>query len=251
MLLAVDIGNTLTKFGVFDRDILIERFAITTPRDLDGQQLADSFTEKILAKLSDAVVCSVSPFGTSVIVDILQKNGIRAKIVTSDLDFGFKIFYGPLESLGCDRIVNAFSATEAYGTPIIVCSFGTATTLDVISENNYFLGGIIAPGMLISAACLRKNTSQLPEISIETPTGLLGTTTVDAIRSGIVIGHVAMVEGLLHRIFSKMGGEVNVVATGGFAKMIAAETQLLNVVDTDLTLKGLQILHKRFQFDHR
>jgi type III pantothenate kinase len=261
MLLAVDIGNTSTKCGIYDGEDLISRFFLPTTRDPNQiksdrvssptvKEGALQYQSKITgdtldAAISDAIVCSVVPDAAGAWMELLQAKGIKALRATNELDFGLTINYDPVSALGTDRLVNALSAIEKFGAPAIVCSFGTATTIDAIDKDRGFLGGVIAPGMKTAAEALKTNTSQLPNISIEKPDRLIGNSTTTAIRSGIVFGHVAMVEGLIERITREIGGKPVVVATGGFASLLAEMTGVFDHVDENLTLDGLRMLHGR------
>ncbi|MDI1241382.1 MAG: type III pantothenate kinase [bacterium] len=244
MLLAIDIGNSSTKFGIFDGESLLHKFSIQTKRDYTSDELLFDrlkVHEKdfIQVDIDTCVVASVVPELNDVISEVC--NGlfkIAPRYVDATWDFGFNIDYEPPSAAGADRLVNCFAAASKYGTPVVACSFGTATTIDVVSDENFYVGGIIAPGIATSAKALQLATSKLPGVSIEAPENVIGRSTVESIQSGIVNGHIAMVEGLLKRIDSK--GKV--VATGGFARMIAKQTTAIDVVDENLTLEGLKLL---------
>lgn len=242
MLLAVDIGNTSTKSGIYDGEDLLSRFSL--PTTLDPHQIK-IIGDKLSPAISDAIVCSVVPDSADAWMKFLQEKRINVSPATSELNFGFTVNYDPVSAVGTDRLVNALAAIERFGSPAIVCSFGTATTIDAVDKDRGFLGGIIAPGLRTAANSLKINTSQLPEISIEKPPHLIGNSTVTAIRSGIVFGHVAMAEGLIDRFTREIGGKPVVVATGGFASLLAEMTPRFDHVDENLTLEGLRILHGR------
>ena len=240
MLLAVDIGNTSTKFGIYAQKELLHRFSVLTTEIAKHPGLLDRgfpFTR--------AIVCSVVPEASTELLTLLGQYKTEAFQVTNDLDLGLTINYEPCSSLGTDRLVNAFAAVEKYGVPAIVCSFGTATTIDVIDKDRVFLGGMIAPGIRTSAEALKLNTAKLPEISIEVPEKLIGNSTASAILSGIVFGHAAMIEGLIDRFKKELGERPIVIATGGFASLIGQMTAVLDKIDPDLTLDGLQMLDGR------
>lgn len=247
MLLAIDIGNSSTKFGIFDGEELLHKFSIQTKRDytveellFDRLKLVES--QFIQVDIDTCVVASVVPEINSVISQVCDKLfKIRPQFVDSTWDFGFTIDYDPPEAAGVDRLVNCFAAAAKYGTPVTACSLGTATTIDVINADNVYIGGIIAPGMATAAKALQLATAKLPNVPIEKPEGILGKTTVDSIRSGIVNGHISMVEGLLAKIAH--GGKV--VATGGFSSLVAPEIKAIDVVDENLTLEGLRRLAGR------
>lgn len=244
MLLAIDIGNSSTKFGIFDAESLLHKFSIHTKRDYTAEELLfDRLKvfekEFIQIDIDTCVVASVVPELNSVISQVCgELFKISPRFVDESWDFGFSIDYDPPSAAGVDRLVNCYAAASKYGTPVVACSFGTATTIDVVSDENTYVGGIIAPGIATSAKALQLATSKLPDISIAAPDSVIGNTTVASIRSGIVNGHVAMVEGLLKRI----GSAGKVVATGGFARMIASQSTAIDIVDENLTLEGLRLL---------
>jgi type III pantothenate kinase len=141
--------------------------------------------------------------------------------------------------------VNAFAAAEKYGGPCIVCSFGTATTIDVVNSDREFIGGIIAPGMGLMAEALHLKTSKLPRVEIQRPESVIGNSTVASIQSGIYYGYIGLVEGIIPRMTGELGETATVIATGGYASMIASETDAIDTVDENLTLEGLRLIHKR------
>lgn len=247
MLLAIDIGNSSTKFGIFDGELLLHKFSIQTKRDYTVEELLFDRLKVheedfIQIDIDTCVVASVVPELNNVISQVCdQLFKITPRFVDATWDFGFAIDYHPPSAAGADRLVNCFAAASKYGSPVVACSFGTATTIDVVSADNAYIGGIISPGMATMAKALQLETSKLPNVTIESPETVVGKTTVASIRSGIVNGHIAMVEGLLKRI----GPNGKVVATGGFAKLIAAETAAIDVVDENLTLEGLRLLALR------
>src|SRR4030095_7414252 len=188
-----------------------------------------------------AIVCSVVSEIDASMGDFLRSVTRTDPIfINNSFDFGLKIDYEPLDSLGTDRVVNAFAAVEKYGAPCIVCSLGTATTIDVVSAGREFLGGIIAPGIDAMAEVLHLKASKLPKVEISEPESLIGTTTLASIQSGVYHGYVAMVEGLLEKIREEFEVE-KTIFTGGNAKVVAREA---NIVDHDLMLDGLQRLHR-------
>jgi len=242
MLLAVDIGNTSTKFGIFKGEELVSRFS--TPTTTDHKLILENVGTR-LAEVTAAIVCSVVPDASAALLEFFSQKQIDAGLASNDLDFGLSINYTPLSSLGTDRLVNALAAAQKYQSPILVCSFGTATTIDVIDEDGVFLGGMISPGLKTAARALSLNTSQLPEVAISKPDTLIGTSTQSAILSGIVFGHVGMFEGLVNRVVVELGKKPSIIATGGYASLMKEMTNIIDCVDMDLTLRGLQILHSR------
>ncbi len=238
MLLAVDIGNTSAKFGLFDGTTLLEKFTIPTQRNADSSFFKNELAPR-LHFLDSAIVSSVVPEFDEPLSKFL--NGafdVETIRVDSTFDLGMTIRYEPSMAVGTDRIVAA-SAAMKYGTPVIVCDLGTATTIDAVDHDKKFLGGTIIPGMLTMASSLKQKTSKLPDIQIERTENVIGNTTELSIRSGIFWGYIGLVEGLVARIRTELGGSPKVIATGGFSEMIAAETDCIDIVETDLILRGL------------
>ena len=247
MLLAIDIGNSSTKFGVFDGESLLHKFSIQTKCDYTVEELLfDRLKvyerEFIQVDIDTCIVASVVPELNGVISQVCgELFKITPRFIDASWDFGFTIDYDPPTAAGADRLVNCFAAASKYGTPVVACSFGTASTIDFVNERDEYIGGIIAPGMATMAKALHLAAAKLPEITIEKPKTLLGKTTEAAIQSGIVNGHIAMIEGLLKQI----GGAAKVVATGGFSRLIASKTTMIDIVDENLTLEGLRLLSIR------
>jgi len=250
MLLVVDIGNTLIKFGIFDSNTLLTKFSIPSLRDYTNEDILAAVGLNLDLPLENAILCSVVPeIDETVAILIAEKCGVDARVVRNDQDFGLKIKYEPLSAIGSDRLVNSFAATQKYGTPCIVCSFGTATTADVVGVNNEFLGGIIAPGMETMAKALHLSASRLPDITIEKPPTIIANNTVDSIRSGIYFGQMGMIEGIIQRMTDDLETRPAVIATGGFAQVVEDETSVIDIVDENLLLEGLNLLFKRLYTD--
>ena len=253
MLLAIDIGNSSIKFGIFDRDSLFHKFSIQTKRDYTADELMfdrlklvdDQF---IQIDIATCIVSSVVPELNAVIAEVCRELfKVTPSFVDASWDFGLNINYHPPEALGVDRLINAAAAAWKYGLPSIVCSFGTATTIDAVNAAGDFLGGVIAPGMLVTSKALELMTAKLPSVPIEMPGTVFGNTTVSSIQAGIVLGHAAMTDGIIRRMLLETAGfsssaELNIVATGGFARLIAPEVPSITQVDENLTLEGLRML---------
>jgi len=244
MLLAVDIGNSSTKFGVFDGVRLKTKLSIPTKRDHTPTEIKERVGDTITASVDAAIACSVVPEVEAAVAGFASHFlQTEMRFVTSSDDLGLKFDF-PVDRTGTDRLVNSFAAIEKYGGPCVVVSFGTATTFDVVDRECRYLGGCIAPGMAVNAKALAQATSKLPEVEICKPENVIAQTTEGAILSGIVLGHVAMAEGLLQRIIKELDDKPCVIATGGFARFIAPDLGLIDHVDEDLTLEGLAMLHK-------
>lgn len=246
MLLTVDIGNTNTKLGVFERETLTTKISIPTSREFTPDVLAKVLTDKITQSIDAVIISSVVPQVDDVFREFISTQyNVTPIFVSHDLDLGLKINYQPPEDTGSDRLVNALAAVEKYGAPCIVCSFGTAMTIDVVNKDRELIGGVIAPGMKTLAAALKLTTSKLPEVEIEKPSKAIQNTTVDAIQAGIVLGYFGLVEGLLTAVIKEVGDDMKVIATGGFASLISENTDHIHIVDNNLTLEGLQRLYER------
>ena len=244
MLLVVDIGNSAIKFGLFEGETLQSKFSIPTKRDATVDEIKLAVGNR-LGNADSAIVCSVVPEIEAAMRSFLRAaTGADPVFVDNSFDLGLKINYEPLDSLGTDRLVAAYAAVERYGTPVIVCSLGTATTIDVVSAGREFLGGVIAPGMDAMAEALHQKAAKLPRVDITKPSSVLGKSTADSIRSGVFYGYIAMVEGLIER-FRKIVHGASVVATGGNAELVAEECESIEIVDVDLIPGGLNQLARR------
>jgi type III pantothenate kinase len=240
MLLAVDIGNSAIKFGLFDGETLTSKFSIPTKRNATSDEIKLAVGNRLSESIDAAIVCSVVSEIDEPMRDFLRSvTKADPLFVDNSFDFGLKINYEPLDSLGTDRLVNAFAAVEKYGAPCIVCSLGTATTIDVVSANREFLGGIIAPGLDAMADALSLKAPRLPNVATEKPENMLGNSTKESIQSGIYNGYVAMVQGLIEKISSEFGVE-KAILTGGNAKKLTE-----GIVESDLVLIGLRLLARR------
>jgi len=252
MLLVVDIGNTLIKFGIFDSNTLLTKFSIPSLRDYTNEDILAAVGLNLDLPIENAILCSVVPeIDETVAILIAEKCGVDARVVRNDQDFGLKIKYEPLSAIGSDRLVNSFASMQKYGAPCVVCSFGTATTVDVVGVNNEFLGGIIAPGMETMAKALHLSASRLPDITIEKPLTIIANNTVDSIRSGIYFGQMGMIEGIIRRMSNDLETRPTVIATGGFAQAVEDETSVIDIVDENLLLEGLNLLFKRLYTDEK
>ncbi|MBM4272725.1 MAG: type III pantothenate kinase, partial [Deltaproteobacteria bacterium] len=170
---------------------------------------------------------------------------VKPIIVEPGIKTGMPILYDNPREVGADRIVNAVAAYEKYGGDIIIVDFGTATTFDYVSKKGEYMGGCIAPGIMISSEALFSKAAKLPRVEIGKPKSVIGKDTVSSMQAGILFGYAGLVDGLVERIKSEVRSEPKVLATGGLAKIIASETKSIQIVDEMLTLEGLRILYKR------
>lgn len=250
MLLAIDVGNTGIAFGVFEGETLRATWNVAT----DLNKTADEYAVLLLNLLSrenlalsdidHAIIACVVPPLEPIFEELSQRYlGTSPLVVGPGVKTGVRVCLDNPREAGADRVVNAVAAHRLYGGPLIVIDFGTATTLDTISEEGDYLGGAIAPGIGISAEALFQRASKLPRIELIPPEHAIGRNTVTAMQSGIMFGYVGLIESLVARIRRELGAKARVVATGGLANVIAKETKVVDVVNPHLTLIGLRLIH--------
>ena len=251
MLLAVDIGNTNTVLGVFDRDKLKDFFRVSTKHSLtvdDCGLLINQLLKENKKGIKGMIICSVVPYLTSVYQEMSQKYlQVEPVIVSTRLPLGIKVLYDNPSQVGADRLANAVAAYQIYGGPAIVVDLGTATTFDVVSEKGEYLGGAIAPGLEGSISILVQKAAQLSKIDLKKPKDVIGKSTEESLRSGIFYGTLGQIDTIVKRIKKKLAGKVKVIATGGLAPLIASESETIKETDPGLTLKGLNIIYKRIK----
>ncbi len=259
MLLCVDVGNSHTTLGVFEGDSLRCELRVGTRRGWTRDEIAVAARQALqlanldFSSLTDAVVASVVPPAVGPLCEALRKYAdIEPLVIGPGVKTGMPIRYDPPQDVGADRIVTAVAAHRRYGDPqadaptgLVVVDFGTATTFDVVSPVPEYLGGVIAPGIGISADALFARAAKLPRVDTTRPPTVVGRNTVGAIQSGLVLGYVGLVEGLIARIKDEVGWPVIVIATGGFAPTIAQESEAIDHVDDALVLEGLRYIHER------
>lgn len=252
MLLAVDIGNTNTVFGVYDgrqlrADFRAETRAARTADEL-GALLRElcGMREVPFRDLDAAIISSVVPAAIFAMEDLCRRHlRLEPVVVGPGTKTGMPILYENPREVGADRIVNAVAAYARFPQGAIVVDFGTATTFDVITPRGEYAGGIITPGLVVSADALYRSTAKLPRVEIARPKAAVGRNTVASIQSGLVFGYASMIDGLCGRIRAEIDWEPRVVATGGLANLVARESSAIHEVDDLLTLEGLRILHER------
>jgi type III pantothenate kinase len=249
-LLVVDAGNTNIVLGIYRGDELVSSWRLATARERTADEygiLAKQLVGDALHQsLEGAIVASVVPPLNSALAFMVQKYfGIEPMFVEPGVKTGIAIHVdNPLE-VGADRIVNCAAAHHAYGGPTVIVDFGTATTFDVVTANAEFIGGVIAPGLNISAEALFARAARLPRVDIRRPDRVIGTNTVVNMQSGIYFGYLGLVDGILARIKEEVPDLKHVVGTGGLATLFAEDSEHIDEVDTDLTLRGLKIIFDR------
>ena len=253
MLLAVDVGNTDISFGIFDGEKLTTkfRFTVKVPRTSDeyGELLCNILEQKGFKPndISEVIIASVVPkmmySFTSGIIRYLKCQPI---VVGAGIKTGIKIETANPKEIGPDRIVDAVGAYEIYGGPAIVVDYGTATTYDLVTADGCFQGGVISPGVRISADALCNNTANLPEIEIKCPGTVIAKETISSMQAGLFYGTIGQTEYIIRKLKEESGlMDAKVIATGGLGKVISESTSEIDVYDADLTLKGLQIIHSK------
>jgi type III pantothenate kinase len=253
MLLAVDTGNTHTVLGLFEGATLRADWRIPTRKDTTADELGvllrslfrDAGLES--AHLEGMIVSSVVPGLNEVLTRTGRAAfGLTPLMVEPGIRTGMPILYDNPAEVGADRIVNAVAAKVRYGAPVIVLDFGTATTFDVVGPRGEYLGGVIAPGLRISADALFEKAARLSRVDVREPARVIGRNTEESIRAGLFHGYVGLVEGLVRRIRDELGGPpAPVVATGGLAPVFEKALGFLTAVDAGLTLEGLRLLWER------
>jgi type III pantothenate kinase len=252
MLLAIDLGNTNTVFGVYDsNDKLVMHWRLSTQKertvDEYGILLRNLFAlEKIDAnKIRRVIIASVVPPLDPVLYEMASSYFSVKPVFVTHENAGIPVLYDDPRQVGADRIVNAVAVLHKYGKPAIVVDFGTATTFDAITSAGEYAVGVIAPGIVISAQALYEHAAKLPRIDIQKPANVIGTSTVGSMQSGLFYGYVALVDGIITRMKDSLGQNTQVIGTGGQAQFISQETKLIERVDANLTLDGLQLMAAR------
>jgi type III pantothenate kinase len=251
MLLTVDVGNTNITIGVFDDGKSKGTWRIAT----GVHRMPDEYASLMLnlferqgiaaSQITDGILCSVVPPLVGVFEEVCRRYlKVSPLVVEAGVKTGVQISMDNPREVGADRIVNAVAAHHLYGGAVIVIDLGTATTFDVVSKEGDYLGGSIAPGIAIATEALFARTAVLPRVELTHPKRAIGRSTVAAMQSGIVFGYAGLIEGIVARIQQELGGKAKVVATGGYAELLARETPVIEVVNPDLTLEGLRLIYE-------
>lgn len=254
MLLVADVGNTNATFGVYEPSSpeLIASVRTATQRD----RMPDEWYA-ILAPLLDAQSVNIRDISAFVISSVVpsvtrwlsalstDRFGIDPIVVSAALDLGFPIDAdNPLE-VGADRIVNSMAALERYGAPVIAVDFGTALNFDVVDHRGHYLGGALAPGLVIALDAMTSRAARLFAVDLVPPPHAVGRNTIHAIQSGLVLGYISLVEGMITRLSAEIEGRPTIVVTGGYAELFAANSSMIDHYDPDLTIDGLRLVWER------
>ena len=252
MLLAIDIGNTNLVIGCIKEDQILFKVRIATDRTRTSDQygveiknMVEAFGVKI-SEISDCIISSVvPPVFNSVRTGLIKVLGKQPMVVGPGLKTGLNIHMDVPSQVGSDRIVIAVAALAEFQAPLILMDMGTATTIEVVEPENRYMGGVIVPGVRVSLDALTSRAAQLPGISLDRPKNVIGKNTVDCMRSGMMYGTAAMIDGLVDRIKEELGHSSTLIATGGMAQFIAPLCRHEIIIDKDLLLKGLNIIYKK------
>lgn len=258
MLLVFDVGNTNTVLGVYDGNELKQHWRISSDRgktvDEYGMLISSLFNHGGL-KRSDVkatLISSVVPPLTIPLSHVCQRYfGSEPIVVGPGVKTGMSIKYDNPREVGADRIVNAVGAYKKYGGPLIIVDFGTATTYCAVAENSDYLGGVIVPGIGISAEALFQRAAKLPRVELAKPKSVIAKNTVSSMQSGLIYGTVGQVDELVTRIKAEMEGDPKVIATGGLANLIAQESKTIEIVEPLLTLEGLLAIYELNKNEHK
>jgi type III pantothenate kinase len=252
MLLVIDIGNTNIVFGVYSNGTLINHWRLSTVLNKTVDEyaiLVNSllYFDKIrLADIKSAIISCVVPPLLFAFQRLCRKYvGVEPIVVEPGIKTGMPILYENPQEVGADRIVNAVAGFEKHGRALIIVDFGTATTFDYVTPRGEYVGGAIAPGIMISLEALFERASKLPRVELAKPKEIIGKNTVNAMQAGIVYGYVSLVDGIVTRMKENVRTSPYVMATGGLANLVFEESHSINEVDELLTLKGLKILFEK------
>ena len=252
MLLAIDIGNTNISLGCIREGALLFEARIATDRTRTADQYAVELKSMLAlnrveaADLADSIVSSVvPPVSTAVCAAVEKLTGKAPLVVSAAMETGLDICLDVPSQAGADRLVAAVAALSLAEPPLTIIDMGTATTIEVIEPGRRYMGGVIIPGVRVALDALTGRTAQLPAISLERPRKVIGTNTVDSMRSGLLLGSAAMLDGMVERIEAELGYPTRVIATGGLAKAIVPLCKREMIVNDNLLLEGLELLYRK------
>ena len=258
MLLAIDAGNTNVVFAIFDQGELVCQWRAATQAPRTSDEHADWLSQLMNLKgiqasdISDAIIATVVPRALFDLRELCRTYfDVEPVVVGDDAELGIEILIDNPEEVGADRLVNTVAAHGTYDGPLIILDFGTATTFDIVDGDGNFRGGVISPGINLSLEALHMAAAALPHIAVARPDHTIGRNTTEAMQSGVYWGYVGLIEGLIRRIDAELKQISNddrnatIIATGGLAPLFATGTDIIQHVDSDLTMRGLVEIHRR------
>lgn len=252
MILALDVGNSNIVFGCVDKEKTYFVSRLSTDRSCTDDEYAIRFKNLLELngitpeKIKGSIISSVVPQLINILVMAVEKAvGVTPLVVGPGVKTGLNIKIDNPAQLGSDLVVDAVAALDAYPVPLVIIDMGTATTISVVDKNKYYLGGMILPGVKISLDALTSRTSLLQGISLEVPKKVIGSNTIDCMKSGLVYGNASVLDGLIDRIEEELGEKVTAVATGGLSKSIVPYCKREIIVDDNLLLKGLYLIYQK------
>lgn len=253
MIFAIDVGNTNITCAVMEKMEVKASFRITTKMQRTSDEFGILMSEFLHAKgididsLKDVIISSVVPgVMHSLVNGVVRFLNKKPLIVGEGTRTGLKIQTAAPKEIGADRIVDAVAAYDLYGGPLVVCDFGTATTYDVLTEDGTFIAGITSPGIRISANALWNDTAKLPEIEIEMPDSILAKDTVTSMQAGLVYGCIGQTDYIIKKIIEETGfKDTKIIATGGLGRLISDNSEMIQIYDKDLTMKGLWLIYSK------
>jgi len=258
VLLAIDVGNTNIVMGVFDGKRMVESWRLFTDKKKTSDEyrllIAQLFHQSEIktGKIDGIIIsCVVPPILRQLREMSSRAFGLEPIVVDADLDIGMPVSYDNPKELGADRIANAVGGYVNYGGPLIIVDFGTSTNFDVVSQEGAYLGGAIAPGVSISAEALSQRAALLPRVDMQAVPRAIGKNTIASMQSGFYFGFRGQMEEIIRQIKRELPQNPRVIATGGLAELMAGNSDLVEIVDPDLTLKGLQIIFDRVSTNSR
>ena len=251
MLLAIDVGNSNTVFGVYDDQLLLAEWRLSTDGDRTvdefGVLLRNLFSIRGLdpSQIEGVIAASVVPRLDWKIADMTHRYFDAEAVFVTHENVGIRILYKDPSEIGADRLVDAVAVIDRYSVPAIFVDLGTVTTFNAVNGEGAYQGGLVAPGVELSAAALVERAAKLPRFDIRKPEVLIGQTTVESMQSGFFWGYVSLVDGILARMREELGEDTSVIGTGGMARYIEGESAYVTTIDTDLTLRGLRLVASR------